>query len=366
MNILVVDDEESSLEEIEQVFKKTTIDVRGSFFRDPYKALKAVNEEDFDAAFLDIQMPGINGVELAEQLLNDKPEINIVFITAHNHYATEAFKLNVKDYLLKPIRFERVEKTLKRLAEHKWVSEHQVKQELSIYCLGSSKVFFSDYEIRWNRGKTKSLFWYLLTNNGQWMRKERICELLWPEFDLKQALSNLQVTIYRLRKDLNCFDREQIKIVYANNCYCITIGDGYWDVNHFIRLVDKGSKEALEEAANLYKGSYLQNEGWIWAEQEKELLKLKYEYAMHRLAEIYLREGLYREAEILLASYLKKEFPNEILAKLYMQSSYRCAGKKGLTKTYHKICKLYMQELDEEEPVTIHTEYLRLKTLKCL
>jgi DNA-binding LytR/AlgR family response regulator len=67
--------------------------------------------------FLDIQMPGLNGLQLAERLLADGRAPRVVFTTAHEHYALQAFEHAAFDYLLKPIRRERLARTVSRLQE---------------------------------------------------------------------------------------------------------------------------------------------------------------------------------------------------------------------------------------------------------
>lgn len=68
-----------------------------------------------DVVFLDIEMPGLNGIELAEKITEMNPNSSIVFVTAFDHFAIKAFELNSLDYLLKPIQFERIQSTTKRL-----------------------------------------------------------------------------------------------------------------------------------------------------------------------------------------------------------------------------------------------------------
>lgn len=71
--------------------------------------------------FLDIQMPGLNGIDLAARLFSDAhagaPAPRVVFTTAHDHYALQAFEHAAFDYLLKPIRLERLQRTVARLQE---------------------------------------------------------------------------------------------------------------------------------------------------------------------------------------------------------------------------------------------------------
>ncbi|HRT84401.1 MAG TPA: response regulator, partial [Bacteroidales bacterium] len=65
-------------------------------------AIALVREHNPDLAFLDIELPDIKGIELAERLREIKPDLAIVFITAHQEYSLDAFKLYAFDYILKP------------------------------------------------------------------------------------------------------------------------------------------------------------------------------------------------------------------------------------------------------------------------
>ena len=67
--------------------------------------------------FLDIQMPGLTGLDLAARLVDDKHAPRVVFTTAHDAYALQAFEHAAFDYLLKPIRLERLQRTVDRLKE---------------------------------------------------------------------------------------------------------------------------------------------------------------------------------------------------------------------------------------------------------
>jgi DNA-binding LytR/AlgR family response regulator len=75
-------------------------------------ALRAINEDEPDIAFLDIRMPGLTGIELAKRI---DTRTHIVFVTAFDQYAVEAFDREVVDYLLKPVTDERLAKAIERL-----------------------------------------------------------------------------------------------------------------------------------------------------------------------------------------------------------------------------------------------------------
>jgi DNA-binding LytR/AlgR family response regulator len=80
--------------------------------RNGLEALAAIREDEPDAAFLDIRMPGLTGLELAARI--DSPT-HVVFVTAYDQYAVEAFDRNAVDYLVKPVADERLGRAIERL-----------------------------------------------------------------------------------------------------------------------------------------------------------------------------------------------------------------------------------------------------------
>ena len=80
-------------------------------------AVKSITEMDPDLVFLDIQMPGKNGFEVIKSL-NSKKLPTIIFVTAYDQYALQAFDVHALDYLLKPFNRERIKKAVSRAREH--------------------------------------------------------------------------------------------------------------------------------------------------------------------------------------------------------------------------------------------------------
>ena len=108
----VVDDEKLAVQRLTRLLDDTgRVSIVGSA-TDPQDALDALRDTDVDVVFLDIQMPEMTGLELVERLDRNIP---IIFTTAYDRYALEAFAVNSIDYLLKPIDAERLEKALDKL-----------------------------------------------------------------------------------------------------------------------------------------------------------------------------------------------------------------------------------------------------------
>jgi two-component system LytT family response regulator len=94
---------------------------------DGFEAVKVINKEKPDVVFLDVQMPKLDGFDVLE-LLENPPFI--VFVTAYNEYALKAFESHALDYILKPVKTERLGKTLMRVEEQLRLSQGQPVDQL--------------------------------------------------------------------------------------------------------------------------------------------------------------------------------------------------------------------------------------------
>jgi DNA-binding LytR/AlgR family response regulator len=114
---MVVDDEKPAVDELVYMLRAyEQIDIIGTF-TDPADALEAIHKTAVDVVFLDISMPEIDGFMLAKLLLRLEKAPLIVFATAYDEYAIQAFEIHAIDYILKPLSEGRLEKTIKRIEE---------------------------------------------------------------------------------------------------------------------------------------------------------------------------------------------------------------------------------------------------------
>jgi DNA-binding LytR/AlgR family response regulator len=117
MVILVVDDERPALDELAFLLGRDERVGRVICRDSATEALKVLRDTPPDAVFLDIAMPGLTGLELAEVLARFSHRPQIVFVTAHAEHAVDAFDLNAVDYILKPVREERLREAVRRISE---------------------------------------------------------------------------------------------------------------------------------------------------------------------------------------------------------------------------------------------------------
>ncbi|HEV3062619.1 MAG TPA: LytTR family DNA-binding domain-containing protein [Vicinamibacterales bacterium] len=108
----VVDDERLAVQRLSRLLDETgRVEIVGST-TDPEEALSFLSARAVDVLFLDVQMPGLTGFELLEQL--ERPPL-VVFTTAYDAYALNAFDTNAVDYLLKPVEVDRLARALDRI-----------------------------------------------------------------------------------------------------------------------------------------------------------------------------------------------------------------------------------------------------------
>lgn len=115
LSVLAVDDEPPALDELAYLLRADPRVERVRTAGDALTALKLLDTEPIDAVFLDIRMPGLSGLELAKVLSRFTEPPAIVFVTAYEGAAVEAFELRAVDYLLKPVRAGRLADALGRL-----------------------------------------------------------------------------------------------------------------------------------------------------------------------------------------------------------------------------------------------------------
>lgn len=122
--MLVVDDEQHARDDLAWLLGRSDAVCEVLAADSGAAALRMLNErDDIDALFVDVQMAGLDGVELVKVLRNYRRAPAIAFVTAYDEYAVDAFDLDVCDYLVKPVNDERLVETLRRMRERAQLSE---------------------------------------------------------------------------------------------------------------------------------------------------------------------------------------------------------------------------------------------------
>ena len=117
MKVLVIDDERPALDELAWLLSRDPRVQEVLTCDSATEALRLLQDLEVDAIFLDVQMPGLTGLELAQVLARFKTPPPIVFVTAHEEHAVDAFELRAVDYVLKPVRPDRLAEAVRRVVE---------------------------------------------------------------------------------------------------------------------------------------------------------------------------------------------------------------------------------------------------------
>ena len=115
---MIVDDESLALSRLKRLLNENGIEDITAF-DNPIDALKEVTKTKFDAVFLDISMPNITGLELADSIIQLEPKTFIIFQTAYSEFALEAYKSGGMGYLVKPIDSNDIKNILEKVRNFK-------------------------------------------------------------------------------------------------------------------------------------------------------------------------------------------------------------------------------------------------------
>lgn len=201
MKLLVVDDEPMALKDIVGQLKHLSIlqESHITALDDSTEALNFIKENTVDIIFLDINMPGLNGLDLARKIQELQPACHIIFLTGYSAYAVEAFKIKVQGYLLKPVLPEELEREIKYCLES--------KPQLHIQCFGNFSVFYQGKPVHFSREKAKELLAYLVDRKGTFVAQPELIAILWEDHPdtpaIRSLLRNLVSSLRQTFKELN-------------------------------------------------------------------------------------------------------------------------------------------------------------------
>ncbi|MCC2686234.1 MAG: yehT 2, partial [Paenibacillaceae bacterium] len=189
----LVDDEQHALNILDIFLRRIEgVEVVGRA-GNAYEAIDGVKATRPDVVFLDIEMPGMYGIELAEIIKNSDMGIHIVFLTAYDRYAVSAFEQEALDYILKPLEMERLHRTIQRVQKEMAKTALPADQEgnapaghppvqprLYIRVLGDLEAYNERGErLKWRTAKVKELLAYLAVHGQTRVMRDRILNDLW-------------------------------------------------------------------------------------------------------------------------------------------------------------------------------------------
>lgn len=254
MRIIVIDDEIAAL----NTFLLNIVDKIDfeyvMFNNNPLASIDYVKNNQVDAAFLDINMPLINGVELAKKLIEINHSIGIIFISGYTYNEKEIKKQlgnNQIGFCYKPYASEVLNSMLFKVKQRLDQS-----RKIFINTFGIFNVFIDDYAMKFSSSSAKELLALLIDKKGGFLTMESIITAMWPDKDVEKSKRLYRDAVYKLRKDLTFYNlnivdfcRAKLRIISNIDIRC-----DYWDY--------------LKDKCIPYGGIYLPSYDWSVETQE--------------------------------------------------------------------------------------------------
>lgn len=370
LSAVIVDDEIPVLNLLKMFLQKTgQVNIVGTFIS-PKEALKNIINIKPDVVFLDIEVPGMNGLELANHLIEQNDELIIVFVTGYNQYALEAFEVNALDYILKPVNPSRIQKCISRLMKLKAPrNEKDVNIiEQRICCFGDFEVYGNKGLIKWPTRKVEEVFAYCIVHRDFNIEGWELGEILWPGADPEKIKTNLHTSFFRLRKTikengLNIEINSKKAGKGGYRCDLMNFNCDLVDFENAIlenKTVNKDNIHEFEGICSLYKDDLFSKRNYEWCEVEREHLLRYYIKMLKKMAVFYVEEGLYEDAiNKLFMAKEKSQFDEEV-HKMILRI-YFIQKNKALLIKCHKEFKLKLRnEMDIEPHEQTNKLFLKL------
>ena len=247
MLFLAVDDENLQLNKLVDTLKAADPRCEVLSFNNPLVALEAVKQVKIDVAFLDIEMGGMNGVELGKRLKQFNPNINIIFVTGYDQYAIDAYSMHASGYLTKPVSVERIKAELSNLRYP--MPGGNDANRLKAQCFGQFEVFYNNKPIKFARSKTKEMLAYLIDKRGAMVSVKELSQALFGE-DKGSYIRNLVADLTQALKELN------IEEIFVKRFNSYGIDSSLISCDYYDYL--KGEPYAVKA----YRGSYMEQYSW--------------------------------------------------------------------------------------------------------
>ena len=185
--------------------------------------------EDVEIAFLDTDLPDMDGIELAKKMQERNERINIIFATDNDDYAREAYRIHASGYIMKPCTAE----TLKREMED--LRYPLRPQGLRFQCFGNFEVFFGEVPLHFDRKGSKEILAYLISQKGASVDRKGISKALWcDEEDIDKKKNYFRILISSLKGTLREYGAEDI-FVTRRDSFAVDVSKIECDYYHYLK-----------------------------------------------------------------------------------------------------------------------------------
>ena len=237
MIIIVVDDEMAALNLLKEEVQVAKPEAQVLAFASSVSALEYIKCNTVEIAFLDIEMPGISGIDLAHKIKGTQPNTNIIFVTAYREYGLEAMELHASGYLLKPVNQEGILRELNGL-RYPIVPIHS---GIVVTTFGRFEIQVNGVIVGFGRSKAKELLAYLIYSNGEYITRKEMGAVLFEDYSYSRKVQDyLSKIIKELKQSLEAVQIGQILCI-KKNAYAIDTTSIYCDAYEY----QKGTPDRL-------------------------------------------------------------------------------------------------------------------------
>ncbi|MBR1830478.1 MAG: response regulator [Atopobiaceae bacterium] len=262
MRAIAVDDKKMPLEALVEAIQEAEPGIELTSFRNPLDVLAWDGVGDVDVAFVDIDMPVMSGIQLAQELKMRNAKVNVIFATGYHEFAGDAMMMHASGYLMKPITAEKVRHELDDLRHP---VEANPTKRLFVKCFGNFEAFVDGKPLDFSRSRTRELFAYLIDRRGSIVSNSEIEAVLWEDEATESGVhSYLRTLTSDLRRSLESLGLDNVLIKRRG---ALGVDPTSFDCDFYQFL------EGVPSAVNAYHGEYMSQ--YSWAEMTLAQLEMR-------------------------------------------------------------------------------------------
>jgi len=257
MKVICVDDEKFVLADILETIQEIPEIQEATGFRDVHEALKFLETNSIQIAFLDIDMPEMTGLELCKKIHEVSPMTAVIFTTGYPQFALDAFKNHAIGYLLKPIKKEAVEAELEnyKALQKTAFAEDSQKPRFYAKTFGSFDFYVDGVPVKFGRSKAKEFLAFLIDRQGNSCSRKDIAATVFEDtvYD-RNTQSYMTKILADLKKSLEAVGAADI-IKHTGDTYSADFTQFGCD------FIDYLNGKPMNES-DMYHGEYMVQYGW--------------------------------------------------------------------------------------------------------
>ncbi len=263
MKYLVLDDEIIAAEYLAALICEVDETAEVVVANNSVESLELVRQQQFYVCFIDIQMPGLNGIEFAKKLKKMYPKTNFIFVTGYSEHMGEAFRLDASDYIMKPANVKQIRHALENL---RYSSQEKLEgkdeRRIQITCFGNFEILVDGKPVKFKFDKTKELLAYLVHRKGARCTSNEVIATLWEEEGHDSYYRMLKKDLQDVMNQLGCGE-----IIYSERGQIGLSSLGCIQCDYFKWV------ENSVEGRKLYHGEYMAQ--YSWAEEVNALIEME-------------------------------------------------------------------------------------------